>query len=147
MAQACGENAGKILFRNQIVSSAPFTNKPYMCVHLRNRWAWQELSKVSAASLKKNIGKLKSGITEMMNNQQKTDKESNLEIKHNPIEDLNGTWIPTFVGEEIVYANKNNGDRWLYIVQNGEKKQWWMVKKCGFIKFLFRMETKLSRAT
>jgi hypothetical protein len=62
----------------------------------------------------------------MMNNQEKTARESNLEIKNHPIESLNGIWVPTPVGEEVVYASEANHDRWMYIVKNGERQEWWM---------------------
>ena len=126
MAQACGENAGKILFRNQISHHHSFSNKLYMCVHLRNRWSWQELDKVSAKSFKKNLPQITNNITEILNNQVKTTKNSNMEMKNCPIDAFNGTWVPNPVGEEVAYVNLMNNNRWLYLVQNNGNPEWWI---------------------
>ena len=127
MARACSENEGKILMRNQIICGSPFSpNIPFVCVHLRNHWHWQELNKMSARTFKKHVGHISNRLVNLMNNQNKTANESNIEIRNCPLPSVNGVWIPTPVGEQIVYVHSTRNNRWLYSVDNNGKNEWWL---------------------
>ena len=138
MAQACSENAGKILLRNQIISRSPFSpNEPHICIHLRNNWTWQELSKVSAKTFKKHIEHITNNIAILINNQNQTIGDLNIEIKKCPFAGANGIWIPTSEGDQISYVKQSDSNRWLYLTQpvgsappnSLAGAQWWLGTK------------------